>query len=72
MSFTGEGQLSCLPIPHFLDEKIVPVILPLPINQESTIWRPTGLFTASRARSYDPALMCVQIVDSNLKFFPHS
>ena len=55
----GESQLPCLLTPHSLDENIEPIIFPLSINDESAIGRPTGLFTTSRARGYDLALMCI-------------
>jgi len=57
MPLAGESQLPYLLTPHSLDENIEPTIFPLPVNDESTIGRPTGLFTTSRAHSHDPALV---------------
>jgi len=57
MPLAGESQLPYLLTPHSLDENIEPTIFPLPVNDESTIGRPTGLFTTSRAHSHDLALV---------------
>ena len=53
----GESQLPCLLTPHSLDENIKPIIFPLPVNDESTIGRPTGLFTTSCTFGQDIVLL---------------
>ena len=72
MSLAGESQLSFPAIPDFLDEKIVSIVFPLSIYEESAIGRPTGLFTAPGAFGHDFTMMCVEIVYSDLKPFSHS
>ena len=62
MPAAGESQLPYLLTPHSLDENIEPVMFSLSKNDESAIGRPTGLFTTSRTRGYDLALVRVEIV----------